>query len=76
MTYDVTAMWEKVADVAWGGASCVVGDVGLKKRSVEEKQRVKRSLSVAQLKELEESMGLYTDLRGEVVVGDGYMRPL
>ena len=76
MTYDVTAMWEKVADVAWGGASCVVGDVGLKKkREVEGKQRVKRGLSVAQMKELEESMSLYTDLRGEVVVGDGYMRP-
>lgn len=75
MTYDITAMWEKAADVAWGGASCVVGDVGLRKREVVKKQKTKRSVSASEMAELEASMSLYTDLRGKTVVGDGYMRP-
>jgi hypothetical protein len=35
MTVDVTALWEKVADVAWGGAKCVEGAVGWGKRGPE-----------------------------------------
>lgn len=76
MTVDVTAMWEKAVDVAWGGASCVVGEVGLGKRTSGDVQRkTKREVSVEQMKGLEESLRLYTDIRGEFVVGDGYMRP-
>jgi hypothetical protein len=40
MTVDVTSMGRGVADVGWGGASCVVGDVGLsKKRDIVGKRR-------------------------------------
>ena len=76
MTVDVTALWEKVADVAWGGEACVAGGLGRKKRGVESNRRtpVQRTSEV-DVEGLAVGMGTWTDLRGETIVGDAYMRP-
>ena len=79
MTVDVTVMWEKAADVAWGGDGCVAG--GLRKRgdgwetSSISRAPLQRRSDEVDVEGLAAGMATWTDLRGEKVVGDGYMRP-
>lgn len=78
MMVDVTALWEKVADVAWGGAKCVEGAVGLGKRGLEGRGEERKTLlrkREVDVEALVAGMDVWTDLRGELVVGDGYMMP-
>lgn len=82
MTVDVTALWEKVVDVTWGEDSCVVGVVGLGKRELERKGEESESRKTSFLNKrdvdveaLAAGMDVWTDLRGETVVGDAYMMP-
>ena len=90
MLYDVTAMWEKVYDVTWGGGACVVGSVkgkrggegvmgrrgsaAVKSRNTKETSRK----SEEELEELEKvSREVWTDLRHwrRGDVADGVMLP-
>ena len=80
MTLNVEAMWEKAADVAWGGASCVEGSVGLSKgkrkdRRSASRRKERRAVAAEDVQALRDGVELFTDLRGEKVVGDGYMLP-
>jgi hypothetical protein len=82
MTVDVTALWEKVVDVTWGGDCCVAGAVGLGKREPERKGEESEPRRTSFLNKrnvdmeaLAAGMDLWTDLRGETVVGDAYMMP-
>jgi Peptidase family S41 len=82
MTVDVTALWEKVVDVTWGGDSCVAGAVGLGKRELERKREESESRKTTFLNKrdvdveaLAAGMDMWTDLRGETAVGDAYMMP-
>ena len=78
-TLDVSTMWQRAADVAWNGASCVVGDVGLSNSSTADapkhKRHQRRAMAAEEFEALRKGVGLSTDLRGEMVVGDGYMLP-
>ena len=42
MTVDVTAIWKKAADVAWGNATCISGGLPQRKRAL--KQRSERKV--------------------------------
>ena len=84
MTVDVTAIWKAVADSAFGGEShCVAGNLGGNgKRKVkreltwEDKALAKRMLHWKRgLNAKDYPLDIYTDLRGENIVGNGYMRP-
>jgi hypothetical protein len=75
MTVDVTAMWEKVVDVTWGGDKCVAGAVGLRNRHVETRRAPLRRGSEVDVEALAAGMGTWTDLRAETVTGDAYMMP-
>ena len=82
MTVDVTAMWEKVVDVTWGGAKCVAGAVGLSTRELEEKRGEHKGRRTSLLTKrtvdvdaLAAGMDVWTDLRREKIIGDAYMMP-
>jgi hypothetical protein len=80
MRVDITALWEKVADVTWGGDSCVAGAVRVGKRELERKESKSRKTSFLDKRDVDvealaASMDLWTDLRGETVIGDAYMMP-
>jgi hypothetical protein len=82
MTVDVTALWKKVVDVTWGGDGCVAGAVGLGKKGLELKREDGESGRTSFLNKrdvdveaLAAGMDVWTDLRGETVVGDAYMMP-
>jgi hypothetical protein len=82
MTVDVTALWKKVADVAWGGDCCVAGAVGLSKKGLERKREESEPRRTSFLNKrdvdveaLAAGMDMWTDLRGEKVVGNAYMMP-
>ena len=79
MTVDVEVMWERAVDVAWGGRVCVYGDVGLGtgERAKREGRRrnERRGMASEEVKGFGDSVALWTDLRGEKVVGNGYMLP-
>jgi hypothetical protein len=72
MAVNVTALWEKVAEVAWGGGKCVDGAVGLGPREARPAPLRKREVDVAALVR---GMDVWTDMRGESIVGDAYMPP-
>jgi hypothetical protein len=74
MTVDVTAMWEKVVDVAWGGDKCVEGAVGLGERGVKARKAPLQRTGV-DAEALAAAMDAWTDLRGQRITGDAYMMP-
>ncbi|KAJ9656406.1 hypothetical protein H2198_004984 [Neophaeococcomyces mojaviensis] len=86
MTVDVTSMWEKVVDVAWGGDKCVQGSVGasgkagnakreeMEARSNERMKKRMLEMTLDKAAALEESLGLFTDVSG-IEVQHGMMLP-
>lgn len=75
MTVDVTSIWEKTADVAWGGDTCVQGGIssgGSTKRDPElAAQKMKRrvnkavkAMSADKIAALEASLNVWTDVNG------------
>lgn len=76
MTVDVTAMWEKTVDVAWGGDTCVQG--GLSSNGAKGKrdssaavhkahqrlQKRKKGMTADKIAALEGTLGIWTDVSG------------
>jgi len=86
MTVDVTAIWEKVVDVAWKGGSCVVGSLSeqlysTKRDEADSEAKAQRRLrktmqqmTTAKAAALERSQDLFTDL-DSIVPQPGLMLP-
>jgi hypothetical protein len=76
MTVDVTAIWEKTVDVAWGGDTCVQG--GLSSNGAAEKRdpaaaahkaqrrlrKRMRGMTADKIAALEETLNIWTDVNG------------
>ncbi|KAL9620338.1 MAG: hypothetical protein Q9160_005137 [Pyrenula sp. 1 TL-2023] len=86
MTVDITALWDEVADVSWGGSACVAGGIGngttaatatgksKGKRNVGHKKR-SAVQAQAQMEALLQSMNVQTDPLKMGMRGDGLMLP-
>lgn len=84
MTVDVTAMWEKVADVTWGNGNCVVGSVRSaqakrdndgKATDTEKLKKRTTTVSLDKARELQAAQDLWTDLSAIKQIGRGFMAP-
>lgn len=57
MTVDVTAVWKKVADAAWGSAKCVTGSIPHTVQSEAERKRSSEEMRARAI--AEESMPMW-----------------
>lgn len=44
MTTDVTSIWKKVADVAWGSSKCVAGSLPVRKETRKDRRRASEQM--------------------------------